>query len=80
MVEKFIRMNGVEVDEMSCCVDFRLCCDLGMGNFEVTHTKMYELLETANDVETEGLPGKSFVRFKQGIVTFTAYDKRKDDE
>jgi hypothetical protein len=80
-MEKFIRVNGVEVEELSCVVNFRLTCDLGnMETFTVTHSRMYELLETATKVETEGLPGKCFVKFNQGSVTFWAYDKRKDEK
>jgi len=79
VIKKFIKVNGVEVSQNSCMVDFNVISDLSMMQpIEMTHVKLYELLDTASEVkEVNEDNNTKFCKFRQGIVWYTAYKKNK---
>lgn len=71
-MEKYIRVNGIEIQKGLCTVAFNIWSEY--GNKAITHNDLYKLLDTATDVkEINEEDNSKFVSFKQGIVQFEVY-------
>ena len=80
-MEKIIRINGINVKERLCTVDFYIESDLDYSfAVSITHGQMYKLLDTATEIkETKDYKAlnQHFAEFKQGIILFKAFVKEK---
>lgn len=75
MMQRIIKVNGVEVQQGVCVVDFVIESDITEQK-DVTHAVLYKLLDTATNVK--GLTNwnsSAFVEFEQGAITFIAYKR-----
>jgi hypothetical protein len=80
--EKIIRINGINVKERLCVVDFYITCE-SLSEYKqtvLTHSQMYNLLDTAtNVIETKDYKALNnhFAEFNQGVLKFQAFVKEK---
>mgnify|MGYP001055489517 CR=1 FL=1 len=76
-IRKFIKVNSIEIQQGLCSVCFRIVSDLdSMHSVEITHGKLYELLDSANEVKTCEMNENNqtrFCKFRQGMIWYTAY-------
>lgn len=73
-MERIIKVNGVEVVKGLCTVDFRLGCSLFNETTTITHSNLYNLLNSATKIENcKEDSTTAFVKFNQGDVTFIVY-------
>lgn len=79
MLKKIIRVGGVDIEQSSCMVAFNARINMDGNSLveqsaELTHNKLYKLLETATDVkEVQEANTSKFVTFKHGVVEFEVY-------
>lgn len=82
MMERIIRINGINVKERLCVVDFYITCE-SISDYKqttLTHSNLYKLLDTAtNVIETKDYKAlnQHFAEFNQGVLKFNAYVKEK---
>jgi len=76
-MKRIIKISGVDVEKGLCTIDFRLVIMnlTGVLNVELTHAKLYELLDTAKDVKEifDTTDSNQICTFKQGILEFKVY-------
>lgn len=85
-MERIIRIGGVDVKQGSCTVAFSAIMEYDGGflttqNIELTHNKLYNLLETAKEVKSynpkKGEETTKFCVLTQGEIEFHVYVRRE---
>lgn len=76
-MKKLIEVNGVQIQEGLCSVEFQVSCTVFNEIQEITHAKAYQLIDTADKVEENNNPKESLLcKVKHGGLELAIFLKK----